>query len=151
MTKELKEMTDLHKKVFMLLPIGIHSSISTQEIEVILGIEERYVREIISILIMEYGIPIGSFRYKNNGYFIATSEEEKRIGTHSLAEQVNSMEARLKKVEEADLGTALVYKNKYRFDAVKKEKQSNIYEYINQTNPDSTLSDEEMEDIAVWV
>lgn len=144
-------MTHLHKQVFMLLPVGIQSSISTQEIEMILGIEKRYVMEIINILIMEYGIPVGSFRHQNNGYFIATSEEEKRLGTHSLTEQVNSMEARLNKVNEADLGTALVYKNKYRLEAARKDKQSNIFEYINRTDPDRELTDEEIAEIPVWV
>lgn len=129
MTKELKEMATLHKRVFMLLPIGVHSSISTKEIEMILGIEERHVREIINILIMEYGIPIGSFRHQNNGFFIATSEEEKRVGTHSLAEQVNTMKKRLDKIKEADSETAFLYREKYK-DAASYDEQSNIYEYL---------------------
>lgn len=125
-------MNDLHKKVFMLLPIGVHSSISTKEIEMILGIQERYVREIINNLIMEYGIPIGSFRHQNNGFFIATSEEEKTLGTYSLAEQVNTMKQRLNRIKDTDLETAMLYREKYKNDIKDYDKQSNIYEYIHE-------------------
>ena len=131
MSKQLEKMSELQSRVFMLLPLGADNSISTQEIEDILGIEKRYIMEIVQTLVLDYGIPIGSFRNQNNGYFIATNEEEKRIGTHSLAEQSKALTIRLKKVKEADFETTILYRKEYKEKARQHNKQLDIYDCLN--------------------
>lgn len=140
LTKELKEMTHLEKQIFMLLPSGIDNLISTKEIESILGIDKRHIMAIIETLILKYGIPIGSSRQPNHyGYFIATNEEEKRIGVYSLIQQINATKERVKRVKNADLNTAVLYKEKYRDEKINRNIQSNIYEYIDTADDLDTV------------
>lgn len=135
MNKGLKEMSNLQKQVFMLIPRGIDNLISTQEIEDILGIDKRYIMGIVEALIVEHEIPIGSLRQSNNyGYFIATNEEEKRLGIYSMVQQINTMKKRVKRVKEADLTKTLLYKEKYKAEITKRKQQSNIYEYLNKAD-----------------
>lgn len=77
-------MSNLQAKVFYLLPKETENLMSTREIENILGIDKRTTMGIIETLILKYGIPVGSLRQSDNfGYFIATNEEEKRMGIYS--------------------------------------------------------------------
>lgn len=145
MTEELKDMSKLQIKVFMLLPEGIDNLISVQEIMDILEINDRTTMSIIEILIMKFGIPIGSLRQANNfGYFIATNEAEKRMGVYSNEQQVKTMKKRITRVKEADLNTAVLYKEKYKDAIINQDKQSNIYEYIKAANEEA-LSIEDTE------
>lgn len=135
MTKELKEMSNLQKQVFMLIPRGIDNLISVKEIIELLEIDERTIMSIIETLIMKYGIPIGSLRQSNKfGYFIATSEAEKRVGIYSNEQQVNTMKKRITRVKEADLTIVSLYKEKYKDDLKDYERQSNIYEYLKKAD-----------------
>lgn len=144
LTKELKEMNQLQQKVFMLLPKGITRLISTQEIEDVLDIDKRYIMGIIETLILEYGIPIGSFRTNDNfGYFIATNEKEKEIGTHSLSQQAESMLKRAEKVKNSDLKITTLYRKQYidgaeHYDI---ERQLSIYEYLNADELNTPVKD----------
>jgi len=129
MTSQLKEMTLLESKVFMLLPMGSEHLISTREINDILNIEERYIRNIVEQLITDYGIPVCSFRHSdNNGYFIAQTEEEKRLGLLHLKQQTKTMKKRIRKVENADTDTAVQYKEKYKHEEPDHDKQLNLLE-----------------------
>lgn len=144
MTKELNEMTDSQKRVFMLLPIGLDKLISKQEIEDILELDERTIMGIIEILILKYNIPIGSFRNSDNfGYFIATNEKEKDIGTYSLTQQINTMKKRAERVKNADLNTAILYIEKYKDEAADYEGQSTIYEFLKIADEQQDEADED--------
>lgn len=132
MNEELKEMNYLEKKVFMMIPRGADNLISTSEIQDVLHINKRHIMEIIENLILEYHLPIGSFRSSDNyGYFIATNEEEKAIGTYSLNRQIDTMKKRVKIVENANLKTATLYKEKYKDEAVLRNKQLDLFYYLN--------------------
>lgn len=135
MTEKLKEMNKLEQRVFMLLPKGINRLISAQEIEDIIDIDKRYIMEIIEKLVIEYRIPIGSFRNSDNfGYFIATNEQEKLMGTHSLNQQVNTMKKRLSRVKAADFKTTDMYREKYKDVELKKDMQLDLlYSFKKET------------------
>jgi len=127
MTNELKDMTPLEIKIFMLLPLGSEHLISTREITDILNIEERTVRAIVEKLITDYDIPICSFRQSdNNGYFIAETKEEQRLGLLPLKQQTATMKRRIRKVENADIDTAVQYKEKYKHEVPDHDKQLNL-------------------------
>lgn len=135
MSKELKEMSKLEIQVFMLLPSGIDNLISVREIIDILEIDERTIMSIIETLIMKYGIPIGSLRQSNRfGYFIATNEEEKRVGIYSNEQQVNTMKKRISRVKEADVSVTSLYKEKYKNEINNYDRQSNIFEYLKKAD-----------------
>lgn len=136
-------MTYLQKKVFMLLPSGLDRLIGTQEIEDILSINKRTIMQIIETLILEYGVPIGSFRNSDNfGYFIASNEKEKEIGIYSLTQQINTMQKRTKRVKSADLELAFLYKYKYKNEIKNYNKQLNIYEYLDLDESETLEIDE---------
>ncbi|WMB62695.1 hypothetical protein [Lactiplantibacillus pentosus] len=68
------------------------------------GLKERDVREAISILINQHGVPIVANRSGHNtGMFIATDEAELNIGVTSFKNQVTTMNARIRAIEQADL------------------------------------------------
>lgn len=145
MSEELKEMNQLEKRVFNLLPQGADNLISTREIEDILHIDKRYVMEIIENLVIEYHLPIGSSRNSDNfGYFIATNEQEKAIGTYSLNKQINTMKKRAEIVENANLETAKLYKEKYKDEAITRDKQLDLFYYVNIDGSASKLEPQEM-------
>lgn len=145
MSEELKEMNQLEKRVFNLLPQGADNLISTREIEDILHIDKRYVMEIIENLVIEYHLPIGSSRNSDNfGYFIATNEQEKAIGTYSLNKQINTMKKRIEIVENANLETAKLYKEKYKDEAITRDKQLDLFYYVNIDGSASKLEPQEM-------
>lgn len=145
MTKELKDMSKLQVEVFMLLPKGMERLVSTSDIENRLNIDKRHVMGIIEELILDYDIPIGSLRDINNyGYFIATSEEEKIKGTLSLIQQVNSMKRRVEKVMEADLETADLYKEKYKYQEPDYDKQLDLFYYLKTDVTQRELETETM-------
>lgn len=145
MSEELKEMNQLEKRVFNLLPQGADNLISTREIEDILHIDKRYVMEIIENLVIEYHLPIGSSRNSDNfGYFIATNEQEKAIGTYSLNKQINTMKKRAEIVENANLKTAKLYKEKYKDEVITRDKQLDLFYYVNIDGSSSKLEPQEM-------
>lgn len=145
MSEELKEMNQLEKRVFNLLPQGADNLISTRDIEDILHIDKRYIMEIIENLVIEYHLPIGSSRNSDNfGYFIATNEQEKAIGTYSLNKQINTMKKRAEIVENANLETAKLYKEKYKDEAITRDKQLDLFYYVNIDGSASKLEPQEM-------
>lgn len=145
MSEELKEMNQLEKRVFNLLPQGADNLISTRDIEDILHIDKRYIMEIIENLVIEYHLPIGSSRNSDNfGYFIATNEQEKAIGTYSLNKQINTMKKRAEIVENANLETAELYKEKYKDEAITRDKQLDLFYYVNIDGSASKLEPQEM-------
>lgn len=145
MSKELKEMNQLEKRVFNLLPHGADNLISTREIEDILHINKRHIMDIIESLILEYQLPIGSLRNSDNfGYFIATNEQEKAIGTYSLNKQINTMKKRAEIVGNANLETARLYKEKYKDEAIERDKQLDLFYYLNLEGSTSKLEPQEM-------
>lgn len=145
MSKHLEEMNHLEKRVFNLLPQGADNLISTREIEDILHINKRHIMDIIESLILEYQLPIGSFRNSDNfGYFIATNEQEKSIGTYSLEQQINTMKKRVEVVGNANLETAKLYKEKYKDEAITRDKQLDLFYYLNIDGSASKLEPQEM-------
>lgn len=145
MSEELKEMNHLEKRVFNLLPQGADNLISTREIEDILHINKRHIMDIIENLVIEYHLPIGSSRNSDNfGYFIATNEQEKAIGTYSLNKQINTMKKRAEIVENANLETAELYKEKYKDEAITRDKQLDLFYYVNIDGSASKLEPQEM-------
>lgn len=127
MTNELKDMTPLEIKIFMLLPLGSERLISTREVTDILNIEERTVRAIVEKLITDYDIPICSFRQSDNyGYFIAETKEEQRLGLLPLKQQTKAMKKRIRKVENADINTAIQYKEKYKHEEPDHDQQLSL-------------------------
>lgn len=133
MTTKLKQMNRMQQDVFMLLPMGMDKPRTTQEIESILNIDVRYIRNIIEELIIGYGIPVGSLRESDkNGYFIATNRLEKIKGTMSIEHQAMAMDNRVRKVRAADVGIVHQYKEMYRNDKDTPEfdEQLDLYYYL---------------------
>ncbi|AYM03670.1 DNA replication protein [Levilactobacillus yiduensis] len=85
------------------IPIGGESPASTDDIGKLTGLTIRAVRESISNLVNVYGVPIVALRGRNNGVFIATTEEERQIGIAGYKHQINSMNIRLTAIQKADL------------------------------------------------
>lgn len=133
MTKELKEMSKLEADVFQLLPFGMDKVINTNDIRRILNIEERHIREIIADLIVEHGIPIGSLRFgERSGYFIATNDEEKNIGTYSLMQSIETIKKRVEKVKAADVETAYLYREMNKGKEFKYDEQLDLLSTVKE-------------------
>lgn len=91
-------------KVLNMLPRGTGYPMTTPNICKVTGLKERDVREAISILINQHGVPIVANRSGHNtGMFIATDEAELNIGVTSFKNQVTTMNARIRAIEQADL------------------------------------------------
>ena len=91
-------------KVLNMLPRGAGYPMTTPNICKVTGLKERDVREAISILINQHGVPIVANRSGHNtGMFIATDEAELNIGVTSFKNQVTTMNARIRAIEQADL------------------------------------------------
>ncbi|MBS0937405.1 DNA replication protein [Lactiplantibacillus plantarum] len=91
-------------KVLNMLPRGAGYPLSTANICKATGLKERDVREAISILIGQHGVPIVANRSGHNtGMFIATDEAELNIGVTLFKNQVTTMNARIRAIEQADL------------------------------------------------
>lgn len=134
MKNRLKEMNQVQRDVFMLLPFGMNNLISTTEIESILKIDKRYIMGIIEELIIDFNIPIGSMRNSNNyGYFIATNKEEKYKGTVSIKQQANAMNHRVEKVQNSNVEKAIQYRELYKENYSKRDKQLDLMDYLDQS------------------
>lgn len=91
-------------KVLNMLPRGAGYPMTTPNICKVTGLKERDVREAISILINQHGVPIVAKRNGHNtGMFIATNEDERNIGIIAFKSQVATMNARIRAIEQADL------------------------------------------------
>lgn len=113
--EQLKELPHRHQQILAFIPNGSDAMITRVELVKLSGLSDRDVYQILNDLTMKYDIPIGSSRdRKNFGYYIPMDEEEKNTGIRSLEEQGNTMLKRAEKVRDADIETALAYKEKYK-------------------------------------
>ena len=113
--EQLKELPQRHQKILAFIPNGSDTMITRVELVKLSGLSDRDVYQILNDLTMKYDIPIGSSRDCNHyGYYIPMNEEEKNNGIRSLEEQGNTMLKRAEKVRDADIQTALAYKEKYK-------------------------------------
>jgi len=90
-------------QVLMLLHHGAAEPTTVAEIARVTQLEERGIRDIISNLILQYGVPIVAMRHGNTGMFIATDDNERNMGITSYKSQVKTMHTRLAAIEHADL------------------------------------------------
>lgn len=113
--EQLKELPQRHQKILAFIPNGSDTMITRVELVKLSGLSDRDVYQILNDLTMKYDIPIGSSRdCQNYGYYIPMNEAEKNNGIRSLEEQGNTMLKRAEKVRNADIQTALAYKEKYK-------------------------------------
>lgn len=70
--------TDKHIIVIynLLLNATLEKPIRTSFLKAATGLNERTIRDRINRLVFDYGIPAGTTRTQNAGYFIAKTEEE---------------------------------------------------------------------------
>lgn len=85
------------------IPQGAESPITTNDLSKLTGIDVREVRQIVSILINRYGVPIVARRSGSKGMFIATSEAERTDGLAAFTNQVSNMAVRIDAIRSADL------------------------------------------------
>lgn len=91
-------------KVLSILPRGAGYPITTANICKVTQLGVRDVRQAVSILINNHGVPIVANRNGiNTGMFIATNEDERNIGISAFKSQVATMNARIRAIERADL------------------------------------------------
>lgn len=91
-------------KVLCILPRGNSNPISTNDIKRATGVSVRKIRDAVSILINNYGVPVVAKRTgKSIGMYIATNETERRLGLLGFRSQLDTMNARLYAIEHADL------------------------------------------------
>ena len=113
--EQLKELPQRHQQILAFIPNGSDTMITRVELVKLSGLSDRDVYQILNDLTMKYDIPIGSSRdRKNFGYYIPLNDQEKNNGIRSLEEQGNTMLKRAEKVRDADIQTALAYKEKYK-------------------------------------
>ena len=113
--EQLKELPPRHQQILAFIPNGSDTMITRVELVKLSGLSDRDVYQILNDLTMKYDIPIGSSRdCQNYGYYIPMNEAEKNDGIRSLEEQCNTMLKRAEKVRNADIQTALDYKEKYK-------------------------------------
>ena len=113
--EQLKELPPRHQKILAFIPNGSDTMVTRVELVKLSGLSDRDVYQILNDLTMKYDIPIGSSRdCQNYGYYIPMNEAEKNDGIRSLEEQGNTMLKRAEKVRNADIQTALDYKEKYK-------------------------------------
>ena len=112
--EQLKELPHRHQQILAFIPNGSDTMVTRVELVKLSGLSDRDVYQILNDLTMKYDIPIGSSRDCNHyGYYIPMNEAEKNNGIRSLEEQGNTMLKRAEKVRNADIETALAYKEKY--------------------------------------
>ena len=98
------EIPQPYLKLALMLPKGNQHPMPAKEIANRLGVDRRTAHEYIHNLSVKHGIPVIASREGNNaGYYIPTSDEERRTGLLPLMSQVRSMQARIEAVEEANL------------------------------------------------
>ena len=113
--EQLRELPQRHQQILAYIPNGSDTMITRVELVKLSGLSDRDVYQILNDLTMKYDIPIGSSRdCQNYGYYIPMNEAEKNNGIRSLEEQGNTMLKRAEKVRDADIQTALDYKEKYK-------------------------------------
>lgn len=101
----MQELTIIEQAVLDLIPRGGAIKRSSAEIAPVLDLEKRDIQAVVSRLIKK-GVPIVAKRdgkYCERGYYIATTEEERKIGLLSLKRQQVETEERIRLVEQADL------------------------------------------------
>ncbi|MVX59180.1 HTH domain-containing protein [Streptococcus danieliae] len=96
-------MTDLEVRLLRLIPVGSERPINGKEIAKLLGIGERTVRDIISRLIVRYGVPIVANRGINSGHYIPANDSERLEGIRELNSQYQAEGKRLGTLISADL------------------------------------------------
>lgn len=100
----MKQLSMIEQSVLNALPHGSENPISTTDVCKLTDLKVRVVREIISVLVNRYGVPIVALRSgEHTGLFIATTEAERNLGIASYETQINSMGIRLRAIQEADL------------------------------------------------
>lgn len=91
-------------RVMELLPRGSERLITASEISQITGISKRTIYHDIALLIDRYSVPIGGLRSEGqHGYFIITTEEERKQALASLQKHTNEMQKRINKVTNIEL------------------------------------------------
>lgn len=98
----LNHLTELEKRVFCFIPMGIERKVSNEDIQMTFNLTDREVRQTIYDLIQK-GIPVVAIKQKGGGYYIATTEAERQEGLRANKSQVKSELKRIKAVESIDL------------------------------------------------
>lgn len=99
----MKKLSPIEWTVLNGIPHGEESPITTNDLCKLTGLDTREVRQSVSILINQYGVPVVAKRSGNRGIFIATNEAEREAGLASFANQVTNMAVRIDAIKNADL------------------------------------------------
>lgn len=99
------ELTIIESAVLDLIPSGTQRKIAIKEVSRLVDLDERSIYEVINSL-RKKGIPICAQRSgepTHRGYYIATSDEERKEGLSAYKSQVADMQALIDHIEGADV------------------------------------------------
>lgn len=98
-----QQVTATEVQVIALIPKGEDSKVTMTDLARLASLDTRTVQNIISSA-KKKGVPILSSRKAgDSGYYIATTEEERRRGLATLRHQIKEISAGIEGVEGADL------------------------------------------------
>ncbi|WP_125713010.1 hypothetical protein [Companilactobacillus kedongensis] len=99
----MHELSTTELIILRLIPAGSGRKITTKQIKKVTGISIRNIRDVIRGLVLK-GIPIVSDRTSSDrGFYIATTEDERRAGMSQFNNQLNDMARRKRAIQNADL------------------------------------------------
>lgn len=99
------ELTIIESAVLDLFPSGTQRKIAIKEVSRLVDLDERSIYEVINSL-RKKGIPICAQRsgdLTHRGYYIATSDEERKEGLSAYKSQVADMQSLIDHIEGADV------------------------------------------------
>ncbi|MFV8083230.1 hypothetical protein ACNQ2Q_26010 [Enterobacter cloacae complex sp.6701430] len=89
--------------IINLLPVGDKVPIPTRTIASLLNTTLRIVRQDINALITQHGVPIGSKREGNAGYYLIENNEQRKNTLLPLYAQMQSENKRIEALETIDI------------------------------------------------
>lgn len=89
--------------------LGEDNAITPRHLALTLGVSERYVRHLLEILVVGYGVPIGSYS-RTTGRWIIMNEDERSRVLKDLYSRRNAIDARINSIALAKLPPSLDFK-----------------------------------------
>lgn len=96
-------MSKEEQRLLSYIPAGSDKPRPIKELEKLTGLSKRDVQATINRLIVVHHKPIGAIRGKGNGYFLITSEEERKLAIAPLSSQIINMARRVRVIRNAKL------------------------------------------------
>lgn len=99
-----KKLSIIQEAVLAQIPVGIENPVRSQDIAERVGLSQREVMAVISVLVIDHGIAIGGGRSEGTkGYFRITNEEERLQATLPLKNSIINMQQRVDRLERIKL------------------------------------------------